>query len=88
MEVEGAKTIFYRSLQNGGGRYLTYLGDGDSKDHETVNEIEPYGPDVIIETAEYYRIQYIVNRYILERNGLQEMETDRFRDRQFAGLSC
>lgn len=52
MEIEGARAIFCRSLINRGVRYLTYLGDGDSKGHAAVCEAKPYGEDVIIEKAE------------------------------------
>lgn len=37
---------------NRGVRYLTYLGDGDSKGRAAVVESKPYGPDVNIIKAE------------------------------------
>jgi hypothetical protein len=52
MEVAGARALFCRSQSNRGVRYLTYLGDGDSKGYEGVCEAKPYGPDVSIEKAE------------------------------------
>lgn len=52
MEVEGARSIFCRSLANRGVRYVTYLGDGDCKGHSAVSEAHPYGPDVDIVKAE------------------------------------
>lgn len=52
MEIEGARAIFSRSMMTRGVRYLTYLGDGDSKGYAGVCEDEPYGPDVEIEKAE------------------------------------
>lgn len=38
MEVEGARTIFSRSLTQYNVKYLKYLGDGDSKGFETVSK--------------------------------------------------
>lgn len=52
MEVKGAIAIFNRSQMNRGARYLTYLGDGDSKGYKAVTESLPYGPDVEIVKAE------------------------------------
>lgn len=33
-------------------RYTRYLGDGDSKGQQTVNEAKPYGDDIQIEKLE------------------------------------
>lgn len=52
MEVKGAQAIFSNSLMKRGVRYLTYLGDGDSKGYSAVSQSSPYGPDVVIEKAE------------------------------------
>lgn len=43
MEVEGASRIFDRSLPVHGLRYITYLGDGDSKAFESIKRKNIYG---------------------------------------------
>jgi hypothetical protein len=43
MEVQGATEIFRRSLPTYNVRYTKYLGDGDSKGFDAVQEMKPYG---------------------------------------------
>lgn len=52
MEVQGVTKMFERSEPNYGIRYKYYLGDGDCKGFETVNQLKPYGPDFEIEKME------------------------------------
>ena len=52
MEVEAAKQMWSRSVNRHGLMYTGMLGDGDSKAHKAVVDLEPYGPDVIIEKEE------------------------------------
>lgn len=47
MEVQGARTIFSRSLPQYNVKYLKYLGDGDSKGFETVSKEAIYGTSTI-----------------------------------------
>lgn len=48
MEPIGAGRIFLRSVQNRGLLYTQYLGDGDSKSHKTVSELDPYNGKEIV----------------------------------------
>ena len=52
MEMEGVVEMFKRSVEKNGLRYTTYLGDGDTKSFAQVNELRPYGEDVVIQKAE------------------------------------
>ena len=47
MEAEAAKVMWGRSIDHGGLRYTTMVGDGDSKAHDAVCEMKPYGEDYI-----------------------------------------
>lgn len=42
MEVAGAVSIFQRSVEKRGVKYINYLGDGDSKAFKAVQEQMPY----------------------------------------------
>lgn len=42
MEVEGAITLFHRSIQKYNVRYTEYLGDGDSAAYKSVVDSKPY----------------------------------------------
>ena len=42
MEVDGLRDIFKRSKATYGGRYTTFVGDGDSASHSTIAEEKPY----------------------------------------------
>ena len=46
MEVSSIVDIFRRSEAKRKARYVEYLGDGDSKSINAVNEDQPYGPDL------------------------------------------
>jgi hypothetical protein len=46
MEVSAIVDIFRRSVAKRRARYVEYLGDGDSKSINAVNEDQPYGPDL------------------------------------------
>lgn len=50
--MQGVTQIFERSETNYGIRYKYYLGDGDCKGFDTVNQLKPYGPDFEIEKME------------------------------------
>lgn len=50
--MQGVTKIFERSETNYGIRYKFYLGDGDCKGFDTVNQLKPYGPDFEIEKME------------------------------------
>lgn len=50
MESAGAVEVFQRSIESRGVRYTHYIGDGDSKAFQTVNEKKIY--DVPIEKLE------------------------------------
>lgn len=52
MEVSGALEIFKRSVPEYNVRYVRYLGDGDSRAFESVNQAKPYGEEVTIEKQE------------------------------------
>lgn len=52
MEVDGAKTMFHRSVSLYGVRYTEYLGDGDSNAYKSVSESLPYGNDIKITKLE------------------------------------
>lgn len=56
MAIVAARANFCRSLLNQGVRYLTPLGDGDSKECAAVCEAKPYGEDEVIEKAESLRL--------------------------------
>ena len=47
MEAAGAKILYRRSLRRG-LRYISYIGDGDSKAHSAMTKDQPYGPNVYI----------------------------------------
>lgn len=52
MEVQGAVEIFSRSENAYNVRYTQYLGDGDSKGFSAVQEMQPYGPDCVLQKLE------------------------------------
>lgn len=52
MEVQGAVEILSRSENAYNVRYTQYLGDGDSKGFSAVQEIQPYGPDCVLQKLE------------------------------------
>lgn len=52
MEVDGAKTIFQRSVPRYNVRYTEYLGDGDSGAFKSVFDSKPYGENVNITKLE------------------------------------
>ena len=52
MEVQGAVQLCTRSEISRGLRYIRYLGDGDSKGFNAVNEAKPYGNNITIEKLE------------------------------------
>lgn len=52
MEVQGALDIFRNSLTTYNVRYTKYLGDGDSKGYQAVQELKPYGEIVSIDKLE------------------------------------
>lgn len=52
MEVAGAIELFHQSEELYNIRYLDYLGDGDSKAFQSVNESKPYGADIKIDNIE------------------------------------
>lgn len=52
MESQGAVSIFKRSVEKYNLRYVKYLGDGDSKGYQDVQESEPYGSNVKISKLE------------------------------------
>lgn len=51
MEVAGALEVFRNSVTRN-VRYTRYLGDGDSKGCQVVNEAQPYGAGVKIDKLE------------------------------------
>ena len=46
MEVSAIVDMFRRSVAKRKARYIEYLGHGDSKSINGVNEDQPYGPDL------------------------------------------
>ncbi|KAE8749128.1 hypothetical protein FOCC_FOCC004036 [Frankliniella occidentalis] len=52
MEVEGAGILWQRSLEKNKMRYTSVLSDGDAKTISHLNELQPYGEDIIIEKEE------------------------------------
>lgn len=44
--MDGAKTMFHRSVSLYGVRYTEYLGDGDSNAYKSVSESRPYGNEI------------------------------------------
>lgn len=52
MEAAGAEIIWNRSLQKHNCRYTKLLGDGDSKTHERLVSMKPYGDSYSIEKLE------------------------------------
>ncbi|XP_052128327.1 uncharacterized protein LOC113205481 isoform X2 [Frankliniella occidentalis] len=52
MEAIGVVRIFERSLQRGGVKFKTYIGDGDSKTYPALVKAKPYGDELIPEKAE------------------------------------
>ena len=52
MEVECAKRLWSRSVARHGMRYVSMLGDGDSKAYQAVQQMQPYGEDCVIQREE------------------------------------
>ena len=52
MEVKAAAAIWHRSEEECKMRYTTMLSDGDSKTFLMLQEMKPYGPDVVITKEE------------------------------------
>jgi hypothetical protein len=52
MEVHGAVKIWERSVEKHQLQYTTFIGDGDSAACTKLNEIEVYGPDVVVKKEE------------------------------------
>ena len=52
MEVSGAITMFKRSVACHNLRYTGYIGDGDTKAHQSVVDSKPYGDDTKIDKLE------------------------------------
>ena len=52
MEVDGVVSMYDRSVEKNGLRYVSFIGDGDSSTFLTVSEAKPYGQDVCIEKKE------------------------------------
>ena len=48
MEVEGAKKIWARSVEDLKLRFITFIGDGDSKAFDQLVANNPYGEDVTL----------------------------------------
>ena len=51
MEADGAVALWKRSLEYK-LRYLTFIGDGDSKSFKSVTEADPYGPEYKVEKSD------------------------------------
>ena len=51
MDAKGAVTLWSRSLQHG-LRYLTFIGDGDSKAFDSVTEAKPYSAQYNIQKSD------------------------------------
>ena len=52
MEGDAARTLWCRSEDARSLRYLTYIGDGDSKGYSNVVQAKPYGPDQRVQKEE------------------------------------
>lgn len=52
MEVAGMVDIFRRSVEKHKVRYVSYIGDGDTRSHKAVCNVEPYGKDIVITKLE------------------------------------
>lgn len=52
MEVDGALAVYKRSLTKHGVKYITYLGDGDSKAYKTIAAANVYEKDFPIQKLE------------------------------------
>ena len=75
METEVAKILWKRSVDDGGFRYISLVGDGDAAVIESVNAIDPYdGVTVVKEKC----INHVAKRMYKEGVGeSHEMETPR-----------
>jgi hypothetical protein len=60
MEKIGVLQVFLRSMVRRGLRYVSYLGDGDSKGHEEVVKSKPYGSNLAVEKLEC--INHVIKR--------------------------
>lgn len=52
MEVESVKTMFLRSDELHGVKYVNYIGDGDSKTFSALLKIKPYGDEQTVVKSE------------------------------------
>ncbi|XP_067208105.1 uncharacterized protein [Linepithema humile] len=52
MEVESMKTMFLRSNELHGVKYVSYIGDGDSKTFSALLKINPYGDEQTVVKSE------------------------------------
>lgn len=49
MEVHAKKLLWLRSLRKHNMRYVTVVSDGDAKAYKSIIDLQPYGPDCIVE---------------------------------------
>ena len=52
MESEAAALIWSRSVAQNKLCYTTFIGDGDTKSYKTVHDLQPYGPDKLVQKME------------------------------------
>ena len=52
MEAAEVLTLYRRSVEKLGLRYIPYIGDGDSSGYSAVDKEKPYGPTVFIPKEE------------------------------------
>lgn len=52
MEIDSVKEMFSTSLEKYGVRYLTYIGDGDSKTFKSIKDLNPYKEDFPVRKSE------------------------------------
>ena len=62
MEAEGACRLYERSLCKHGIRYISFVGDGDSKSYASVTKSKPYGPGVFIPNYKEDCIGHVTKR--------------------------
>ncbi|GFU91386.1 uncharacterized protein TNCV_2541541 [Trichonephila clavipes] len=52
METVGMVRIFQLSVSHGSVRYISYIGDGDSKTFSSITACNPYGEDITVSKIE------------------------------------
>ena len=84
MEAAGVLTLYKRSVEKHGLRYIPYIGDGDSSGYSAVDKEKPYGPAVFVPKEECIshitkrmgsNLRKLITEYKGMRNNLVVRET-------------